>query len=246
MLDDELEHHMDKLYFMPENYVYDALNFNTSLKAIDFGKISDEVINSVCKVMETNKSIEYLRFEIYGYVEFFNVGDVIESLSSMITKNNTLKRLDIWGDYTNFFIDHPKIVKLFEALGSNSSIEYLQLICFQTSNNQNSEKQFNKCLEKLLQNNTSLKTLNLCHNNIKPDAMKCLRTVLQKNTTLEKIILSINGIGDEGLEYIKEGLKKNTTLKKLDLTYNSGSTKNNIEKFIEEIKESNTTLRLKI
>ena len=54
----------------------------------------------------------------------------------------------------------------------------------------------------------SLKTLNLCHNNIKPGAMKCLRTVLQKNTTLEKIILSINGIGDEGLEYIKEGLKK--------------------------------------
>jgi Ran GTPase-activating protein (RanGAP) involved in mRNA processing and transport len=110
-----------------------------------------------------------------------------------------------------------------------------------------------KLLAAALQTNTSLKSLQLAHNFIGPDATgivlrallngccgiksldltdndldatngAIIGDLLRKNAALTELVLNENGLGDEGVQKIAAGLAENTILQRLSLTYNNIST----------------------
>ena len=75
-------------------------------------------------------------------------------------------------------------------------------------------------LDLALQNNTSLTSLNLRSNQIDDLGARILANVLQKNKSLLKLDLGVNDIGNKGVRAICLTLKENSTLEWLNLMNN--------------------------
>ena len=186
--------------------------------------------------MEVNTNIKHLRFEIYGEDDFYDTTKVIDSLIEMFNRNKTLKRIDLIGDYTDLFIKNPKLPELFSAM-NNGVLEHIQLNCFSHRDVLETQISFSNALEKLLEKNSSLKVLNLCHCEMNGIMCGFFFRVLPKNTKLKSLILPINKIGNMGLMSIMNGLIINTTLRELDVSYNQYITNEYIQKVKEQVRK---------
>ncbi|CAF1008827.1 unnamed protein product [Rotaria sordida] len=71
-----------------------------------------------------------------------------------------------------------------------------------------------------IQNNRTLTTLDLSHNQIGPTGAKYLSDALRINTVLTTLILVWNDIRSEGAQHLGDLLRVNTTLTTLDLSHN--------------------------
>lgn len=76
-------------------------------------------------------------------------------------------------------------------------------------------------LSEYLINNTTLKHLNLNHNNIKKTGVYHLAKALYYNSTLLSLRICCNNINDEGCEYLAKVLYFNNTLQNLDIRNNN-------------------------
>ena len=99
-----------------------------------------------------------------------------------------------------------------------------------------------KALVDGLCNNRTLRKLDLSSNYIRDDGSQAIANILCKNTTLEKLKLSDNDIGDCGVKIIADALCVNTTLKMIDLSSNLLSYHS--AKVIDDVLYINTTLTL--
>ena len=78
-----------------------------------------------------------------------------------------------------------------------------------------------KSIVLMLENNTSLTSLNLWGNSIGDEGVMELAKVLQNNTTLTSLNLGYNSIHSNGFQTLADLLRINTTLKILDIEWNS-------------------------
>jgi Ran GTPase-activating protein (RanGAP) involved in mRNA processing and transport len=76
-------------------------------------------------------------------------------------------------------------------------------------------------LAKVLEHNTTLKTLILWNNQIGDEGAKLIAEYLKGNTTLTELNLGGNQIGNKGVEEIKEFLKSSTSIITIELSDNS-------------------------
>jgi len=84
-----------------------------------------------------------------------------------------------------------------------------------------SEADFLGIIERLTQNDITLITLNIGHNNIGVAGAQAIAEALEGNTTLTTLDISYNNIDDVGTIAITKALKNNTTLKSLDINNNN-------------------------
>ena len=82
------------------------------------------------------------------------------------------------------------------------------------------DKMNKKILEQLKNNDSKLKTLNLCNKKIEISQIFEIAKALQDNDSLKELDLSYNKIGDEGAEALAEALKINKGLNTLILEFN--------------------------
>ncbi|CAF1531985.1 unnamed protein product [Rotaria sordida] len=73
---------------------------------------------------------------------------------------------------------------------------------------------------KALEQNKTLKTLDLSHNQTGDEGAQHLGKVLEQNKTLTTLNLRSNKISHEGARHLSKGLEQNRTLTTLDLSYN--------------------------
>ena len=78
-------------------------------------------------------------------------------------------------------------------------------------------------IERLLNNDPTLRSLNLSGYNIGNDGARVLAEALDQNTTLLTLELDNNNIGDDSVEMIAMMIKNNTTIRRLDLARNNFS-----------------------
>lgn len=125
------------------------------------------------------------------------------SLSKAVFQNNTIQ----------FFSTIP----VYKIKQNDSTCTSVQLVgsSFRSGGSGNTEAFI---LGRLLQDNSTLDTLNLWWNNIKEIGL--LGNALTENKTLTYIRFSGNEITDDGVHYISKGLKYNSSLKYLYLNQN--------------------------
>jgi len=136
---------------------------------------------------------------------------VMTSISSMLLKKNThLKR---FGIIANPILD-AGAVAVAEALQNNSTITELDLTgChFAKKPSWVAPRTGTRELATVLKNTSTLVSLKLAGNSIKPNSVKELVAGLKVNKSLTYLDLSDNKVGDEGVTYITECLQTNRTL----------------------------------
>ena len=90
-------------------------------------------------------------------------------------------------------------------------------------------------LAECLQENTTVKVLDLYNTGIGDTAAEALAQMLDSNTSLERLDLSSNKIGDAGAKVLAEALYHNSTLKNLDLLDNVGIGEEGVSHLIQAL-----------
>ncbi|XP_071995904.1 dynein regulatory complex subunit 5 isoform X2 [Engystomops pustulosus] len=107
-------------------------------------------------------------------------------------------------------VDDDKVRILIRSLLDHPSLVHLDL-----SHNQISDRGA-RAVWKLI-NQSQLRILNLCNNNIRPHGAQAIAHALTKNTTLQILNLRLNHIEDEGGTALCNALLQNTSLEKLHI-----------------------------
>ncbi|KAM3145066.1 hypothetical protein pb186bvf_002741 [Paramecium bursaria] len=108
----------------------------------------------------------------------------------------------------------------FHMIGISHILKHSGIEDLQLYNNHIDDSGFLIILEAMQQNKT-LKVLNLSFNKISDQALFSLGLFLKNNRVLEEIYLQFNNITGIGGFYLFKGTYKNSTLKVIDLSYNN-------------------------
>ena len=143
-------------------------------------------------------------------------------------------------------IDSQNAVDIFRSLEHNTSLEELDL----SGNSQLAEgdsEAVGCAIEKLLNENKTLKVLNLYGCGLTNEVASYIANGLAQNHSVRKVILHSNYIGSSGVVSIFRSLEHNTSLEELDLSGNSQLAKGDSEAVgctIERMLNLNTTLKV--
>ena len=169
--------------------------------------------------LKNNNFIETFELQPIGYLSF-NVRicdlETLDLVSNIFKKNKKLINFNISGlidfmKYDDLNTMHIILNKFANALQINKTLQNLNLSDCRIGNRI-------EFICKGLQNNSSLKTINLSSNLINNETIKYVADYLKNNKTLEYIDLTINdSCTISGLKILLEGLEFNTTLLKCDI-----------------------------
>jgi hypothetical protein len=132
-------------------------------------------------------------------------------------------------------LDLNDMIKVYDALKKNTSVTSITIYKIKYLLGY-------EYLADMLKENSTIKRIDLCGNNVGPDGAKHIASALKENTTLNSLALTNTQLGDEGVKYICDALKVNTGLIYVSMGYNN-VTQIGCESICEMIK-CNTTLNL--
>ena len=165
-----------KINLLDTNFLLKFLENNTTLKVLSLQNIIFEDIYDLAQGLSKNKTLIYLNLSNSSIKN-------IDFLSTTLTINDTLTHLNL----ENIIIERSSLFKtLIKALEKNKGIVKINL-----SNNRLIDFDIYD-LSETIKNNTTLKNIDLSHNNI--NTINSLLKSLQYNTTLKVINLQYNNI----------------------------------------------------
>jgi len=181
---------------------------NNVIVCLRFGNfLNNAGMKYVCKLLQTNNTIELIDFENNHLDKCESIGSDLEHL---IIHNKCIKTLQLHN------ITNEDAQGIAQGLPHNSTLTYLALYATNDSSVTNDGVQINKngmrFLSKGLLHNHSITKINLSGNGIVDEGAKDLCSVLEVNHTIIDINLSQNGI-----VYLPEAFAFLTHIKKLYL-----------------------------
>jgi Ran GTPase-activating protein (RanGAP) involved in mRNA processing and transport len=184
--------------------VTEMLQRNKTLRKLDLihTEISETGIVYIANGLEKNTALEWLRMNRIN-----EVGG--KALASAIAINASLPLVQFILDGRDMITEDSRQA-FIDMLRQNTSIETLNLSCTGMSV---------PFLAEALQNNCTLKELNLNQCTLTPDMIKDVSKMLAVNHSLTSLNISSNPIGDDGVVHLAEDLKQNKTLEDLDISF---------------------------
>ena len=179
-------------------------------------KVSDYGAEGLGKCIKTNKSL--IEINLSRNI-ISNIG--LSKIAVGLQDNQTLQKLDI--SHNNLFRKGP--LAIGECLKVNNTLKELNI-----SSNKISNNEMISICEALQMNITTLRILNVSHNNLS-DIGTVIGDCLIKNNSLQELNLSYNMISDDEVVSIGEALQANTTLQTLDISNNKKVTSDGIHAF---------------
>eukprot|EP01028_Stygiella_incarcerata_P004576 TRINITY_DN2007_c1_g2_i5.p1 TRINITY_DN2007_c1_g2~~TRINITY_DN2007_c1_g2_i5.p1 ORF type:complete len:573 (-),score=126.82 TRINITY_DN2007_c1_g2_i5:169-1887(-) len=185
-----------------------ALETNTSLKILDLSycKIGSAVAIGISQMLEKNSSLVNLDLSWND-----RIGDEgLSQIAKVLETNTSLKALELsWCR-----IGSAASIRIAQMLKKNSFLLILDL----SWNRDIEDKGWSRIAE-ALENNNSLKTLEICGCTIGLAASIRIAQMLEKNSRLLNLDISGNeSVGDEGWIRIAEALEINTSLDTLNMS----------------------------
>lgn len=162
----------------------------------------------MCSALLENETVEVLNLNgnPIGNAGGLAVAEVLEASTTL---------LDV--DLGNTDQQHDSIVALSNAMSKNKSVERLSL---ESPLKDSKEDEASQHIAKMLQTNTTLKSINLGKHHLTDHSAQVLSERLLDNSTLHELNLRANKIGSAGCEALAALLMKQTAIKKLDLSAN--------------------------
>ena len=158
----------------------------------------------ICTFQESENIIEE---DVWSF-EDYDPDHIVTCLSECLKEDDTLLELNMSKNQ----IIRGREKKIIEAIKVNKTLLKLDA-SFTKIHDED-------CISDCLQNNKSLKELNMSENIITSNGAKKIATAIRVNTTLEKLDLSCNSISNDGVSFISDGLKNNNSLQELNISRN--------------------------
>ena len=181
----------------------------THLEIVDFRLLNQSVVfSNLTEALIHNKALKVLCLNNCGPIHEQAFQRISTALQSTSLKSVTLSNLGIRGAIA---------VGIFEALQRNKSLQSLdvgdnfELLSLETNN---------RALVNLITYTTTLQTLNLFHCGLADDCVKHLAVALEQNNSLKELDISHNRITAIGAICLFEVLQQNKCLEKLNLDGN--------------------------
>ena len=194
------------------------LNVNRALEVLNvaYCGLNTGVVTHIFRSLEHNTSLEELDLSRNSQLAEGDSEAVGCAIERMLNVNTTLKVLNLSGCR----LDTTVITHIADGLANNASLAELNIGAeIWSRNNITSEGWVH--LFKALCNNTSLKKLNITHNDLGVKGSVALSEMLSCNKALTKLNLGWCDIPEAGLtEILTKGLLHNTSLKKLNISGN--------------------------
>ena len=168
---------------------------------------------SIFRSLEHNTSLEELDLSGNSQLAEGDSEAVGCAIERMLNVNRTLKVLNLSG----CGFDTTVIINIAAGLAYNASLAELNI--GRNTFSKNNEGWIH--LFKALCNNTSLKKLDISHNELGMEGSVALAEMLSCNKSLTELNLECCHIPEDGLREIARGLLQNTSLKKLDISFNN-------------------------
>jgi len=158
------------------------------------------------------------------------------SITDMLRRNRTLKSLNL---SSNSELGEAALQHIMEGVQDNTTLVQLNISsCSLVVTDHNAQ-----ALHKMLQKNTTLKSLNLSGNrNIKDTGVECISSGISENTSLIVLNLRNCGITGLGAKHLAEMLAHNKSLQSLDIGVNYHIGDGGIVSIAKAL-ESNKTLK---
>ena len=239
----------------------DCLKDNNTLQEFDLShKYGSFSVNKIVEILKVNRTLVKLNIS-YHHLS----SDAALTLSDSLIHNNTLQELCI----ANTKINNCDFMMILNALRLNTTLAKLDV-----SHNSCMHPDNAIGISSYLQNNVTLKELNLGSNSIATHHVEEIMKALSVNTALQKLVMSDNPIYDAGaiaiskclqcnnslkilcISYchirsigaikIAEALKINTALQKLDISLNQAVVDDSLVEFSAFLKDNYTLKKLNI
>ena len=210
--------------------VTEMLQRNTTLRNLILfdANISEGGVVYIAQGLEENSALEYLVIEGLNEVDGETLASTIATNTSLPLDELHLRGYDM--------ITEDNIQVFIDLLQQNTSIETLNFSFTDMSV---------PFLAEALQNNTTLKELELCHCELTLDMVKDVSRMLTVNCSLTSLNISENPIGDNGVTHLVEALKQNKTLEELGIS-DCGITDAGVAALAEALRQKITLERLYI
>ena len=184
---------------LEHNQVLSYLNINSNnLKGVIFKEFSQVVVTT--RLSEVHLAGNLLDEIASDEISFLLIG---------VYGYGVLSKLNLGSN----MIEPQSAHKIFDAMIKENYLEHLNL----ENNNLSGDLEV---IERFLQNNRRLKSLNLSNCNLKVDSFLQLCSGLGHNSSLEYLNLSSNNCKDSGAVGLSKALLTNSALTKLDLSSN--------------------------
>jgi hypothetical protein len=159
----------------------------------------------------------------------------IENLKDAVKKNNIfIQKLAVWFNE----IGNDTAENLQKVFKKSKFLQTLELhYVNETYKSDEYQNEIIDLIEKIKENISSLKEIDLSRNYIGPEGVNKLVEIIKKNKTLKKMYLSYNEIKDEGAKALAELIKESKSLKTL-IIYGNYIKDEGAKALAQEIEES--------